>query len=178
MSLSYNALRVVGESARFTVSGCVAATLLTRQDTATLEWVVGAICASAFNKVLKKIIKQSRPEGSLQTGDDGMPSSHACAMCNIATSALADQPWQICLGAGLYVATALTWRRVARYHTTPQLVVGAAVGVATSLAWGNARPLYRLIGDGGDVPILLISLVLVAGAVVIGSFERRKERVE
>ena len=64
--------KAIGESTRFAVSGAVAATLLVRRDAETLTWVAGAILAAVCNKILKRIIKEDRPEA----GDDGgMPSS-------------------------------------------------------------------------------------------------------
>lgn len=175
---AHNALRLVGESARFTVSGAVATTLIVRHDLATLEWVCGAICAAILNKILKRIIKQARPEGSVEVGDDGMPSSHACAMTNIAVSVLDGQAWPAYAAVGTYVTTALTWRYVANYHTLPQLLVGAIVGGGTSVAWRNWQPLTQIFHamriDDTGAPIALISAVLVIGALVVGSLERRQ----
>ena len=76
--------KAVGESTRFAVSGAVAATLLVRRDAETLTWVAGAILAAVCNKILKRIIKEDRPEA----GDDGgMPSSHACSVCHLGVGA-------------------------------------------------------------------------------------------
>lgn len=174
---AHNTLRLVGESARFTVSGAVATTLIVRQDMATLEWVCGAIGAAILNKILKRIIKQARPEGSVDVGDDGMPSSHACAMVNIALSVLDGQAWPAYAAIGTYVTTALTWRYVANYHTLPQLLVGAIVGAVTSVAWRNWQPVTQIFHamriDDKGAPIALITAVLVLGALVVGSLERR-----
>ena len=77
--------KAVGESTRFAVSGAVAATLLVRRDAETLTWVAGAILAAVCNKILKRIIKEDRPEA----GDDGgMPSSpRACSVCHLGVGA-------------------------------------------------------------------------------------------
>ena len=76
--------KAIGESTRFAVSGAVAATLLVRRDAETLTWVAGAILAAVCNKILKRIIKEDRPEA----GDDGgMPSSHACSVCHLGVGA-------------------------------------------------------------------------------------------
>ena len=77
--------KAIGESTRFAVSGAVAATLLVRRDAETLTWVAGAILAAVCNKILKRIIKEDRPEA----GDDGgMPSSPAaCSVCHLGVGA-------------------------------------------------------------------------------------------
>lgn len=174
LQMKTNGLRVVGESARFVVSGAVATTLVVNHDLHTCEWVVGAISAAALNKGLKRLIKQARPEGSVEVADDGMPSSHACAMTNIALSALDGQPWPYYVVAAAYVASSLAYRYVAKYHTIPQLLVGALVGGTTSIAWRHYKPLATFFAalDVSEPPVAFVSFALVAGALVVGSVER------
>jgi len=186
MSIMPNALKLVGESTRFSVASCVAMTLIIRHDTATLRWVVGAVVASAANKGLKKIIKQARP-GSENNDDDGMPSSHACAMANIGTSVLTNvwlapttPPWMpfdrsvvtICLIS--YFVASVTWRVVVRYHTIPQILVGTVFGIITSLAWrygcsasGASAYVSTLLDQSEGSIIFAIATVLITGAAVI-----------
>ena len=126
--------KAIGESTRFAVSGAVAATLLVRRDAETLTWVAGAILAAVCNKILKRIIKEDRPEA----GDDGgMPSSHACSVCHLGVGAALRFPLTNLQLGGLaaYGATSLAWRVTNRYHTAPQVLVGGAFGAATAKAF-------------------------------------------
>mmetsp|Transcript_27607 Transcript_27607/g.89187 ORF Transcript_27607/g.89187 Transcript_27607/m.89187 type:complete len:234 (+) Transcript_27607:119-820(+) len=178
--------RRLGESTRYTVSTAVATALIVRHDAATLRWVVGAVAASAANKGLKKVIKEARP-GSGE--NDGMPSSHACAMANLGTSVVTNTwlhgtPWWCPLSPAAvaaaflgYFLVSVSWRVTARYHTVPQIVVGAAFGCGTSFAW---RWVWDLLGataklDGifatGALPVVAVVGALVAGAVVVLGYD-------
>lgn len=59
-----------------THSGVTMAVLLYRRDGAMLAWLLGCTLAAVVGKVLKLVIWQKRPDGSI-VNDPGMPSSHA-----------------------------------------------------------------------------------------------------
>ena len=177
----------LGESTRYTVSTAVATTLIARHDAATLRWVVGAVAASAANKGLKKIIKQTRPGSG---DDDGMPSSHACAMANLGTSVLTNTwlggtPWWCPLDPGtvtvgflLYFLISASWRVTAKYHTPAQIVVGTAFGSFTSFAWrslwaatGMTSTLDDFFFSKGILPVFAVVAALVAGAIVVLGYD-------
>jgi len=165
--------KAIGESTRFAVSGAVAATLLVRRDAETLTWVAGAILAAVCNKILKRIIKEDRPEA----GDDGgMPSSHACSVCHLGVGAALRFPLTKMQLGGLaaYGATSLAWRVTNRYHTAPQVLVGGAFGGATAVAFrGLSRRLEAEVLPA-RIPLAWILGIYGAGAVVVGSVERAK----
>ena len=165
--------KAVGESTRFAVSGAVAATLLVRRDAETLTWVAGAILAAVCNKILKRIIKEDRPEA----GDNGgMPSSHACSVCHLGVGAALRfplTPLQLG-GLALYGATSLAWRVTNRYHTAPQVLVGGAFGAATAVAFRRLSIPLEAGVLPARIPLAWILGIYGAGAVVVGSVERAK----
>ena len=112
----------VGGSARFAVSGCVAAALVSRRDASTMLWVVGGILNAVLAKVLKRVINQARPEGA-RTLDPGMPSSHAMSLFFLATFVVcaANHAWEVKdllmrLGAS---AVLLAYATTARWDPPP-----------------------------------------------------------
>ena len=165
--------KAIGESTRFAVSGAVAATLLVRRDAETLTWVAGAILAAVCNKILKRIIKEDRPEA----GDDGgMPSSHACSVCHLGVGAALRFPLTKLQIGGLaaYGATSLAWRVTNRYHTAPQVLVGGAFGAATAVAFRSFSKRLEAEVLPARIPLAWILGIYGAGAVVVGSVERAK----
>ena len=165
--------KAIGESTRFAVSGAVAATLLVRRDAETLTWVAGAILAAVCNKILKRIIKEDRPEA----GDDGgMPSSHACSVCHLGVGAALRFPLTKLQIGGLaaYGATSLAWRVTNRYHTAPQVLVGGAFGAATAVAFRSFSKRLEAEVLPARIPLASILGIYGAGAVVVGSVERAK----
>ena len=161
--------KAIGESTRFAVSGAVAATLLVRRDAETLTWVAGAILAAVCNKILKRIIKEDRPEA----GDDGgMPSSHACSVCHLGVgAALRFSPDE-----SSSAASPRTARRPSRGgdepHARPQVLVGGAFGAATAVAFPRAvETVEAEVAPRGSRSR---GFWYLRGVVVVGSVERAK----
>ena len=161
--------KAIGESTRFAVSGAVAATLLARRDAETLTWVAGAILAAVCNKILKRIIKEDRPEA----GDDGGCRRRRCGVTTWGRRG-ARFLLKTANSAAVYGATSLAWRVTNRYHTAPQVLVGGAFGAATAVAFrGLSRRLEAKVLPA-RIPLAWILGIYGAGAVVVGSVERAK----
>ena len=105
--------------------------------------IAGAIASVYFTDVLKKLINQGRPDGSVLT-DPGMPSSHSLVSFFAATG------WTGAITAselvgnealigkiGLFIAasTVAILRVVCGYHTWAQIGVGASVGAILGRLW-------------------------------------------
>ncbi len=69
-------VHIIGSSAKPIVSGTAGLFVLFRDDWTPLYFILAALCNAALSKVMKKALKQPRPEGSPK-GGYGMPSSHA-----------------------------------------------------------------------------------------------------
>lgn len=167
-----------------------------KADSVAVPVFTSACCATAaLSKVLKRVIRQSRPPGAPKLSP-GMPSNHAtslsflsivaCAALDRAgvsssTSASPARPLfggptsyrlaaaQVALmGYGLY-ATAL--RVLCEHHTWPQVIVGYALGSASAvlLLLGNY---YRYEGRraGGRVDELphCVKVALLLASVATG----------
>jgi dolichyldiphosphatase len=120
---------------KYVVVAAQTAAVVTRRDLASPFIVLGSIIAAFGTQVLKQLINQRRPDGSLLT-DPGMPSSHAL-VSSFAAAAWALQLHR--LGAsvwlGLSAATVSSLRVVSGYHTWPQVLVGSGLGAASAACW-------------------------------------------
>lgn len=193
---SLQAFQLLGKSTRWTVASLVAVMLLVRRDAAIVNFTVGAILNAMLGKILKRLIKEARPDGAVLE-DPGMPSSHAMALFYMSAflgSALCQKrgigvlpPWwpldvlpTIALG-GLYVSVASAWRVFSGLHTSAQILVGAGVGGGVGLAWERACAMVcdHQVGaflaryKGGQVPVVYLVGVMVVGALTVGSVERK-----
>lgn len=130
---------------------CVAlATLCAFQrDLRVAVFFVGQLFDAAFNQVLKRIIKQPRPNStanaSLRT-DYGMPSNHSEFVLFFATYValiilfrckFEHKFWKAPLVAGLYfLALVVSYSRLLfTHHTFEQVAVGAVVGFFMANVW-------------------------------------------
>ena len=178
------------------VSGSTFLLLLYRRDAATALFLLGAISNALLSKILKRLINASRPTGA-QLEDPGMPSSHAQSLFFFAAFlASGAQIWsmpssfelspmqtvQLRAAASLAIvalAAMLTLLRVrAGLHTMAQISVGAVIGAANGASWFRTSPaLLEWVASrqlGGNAPV---ALLLVVGALVVGSVERTIARV-
>jgi len=105
--------------------------------------IAGAIASVYFTDVLKKLINQGRPDGSVLT-DPGMPSSHslvsffaAIGWCGaISASELVGNAALIGkIGLVIAASTVAILRVVCGYHTWAQIGVGAGVGAGLGKLW-------------------------------------------
>ena len=105
--------------------------------------IAGAIASVYFTDVLKKLINQGRPDGSILT-DPGMPSSHSlvsffAAIGWVGAISASELVGSVALIAkiGLIVAASAVaiLRVVCGYHTWAQIGVGASVGAFLGQLW-------------------------------------------
>lgn len=99
----------------------------------------------ALNQVLKRSIRQRRPDGA-RMGGNGMPSAHAQFIAFFAAYVAAytlkrmgvhrQLEKQLTVAGAAVLAAVVCYSRVRLgYHSVEQVVVGAAVGAVTGLAW-------------------------------------------
>lgn len=126
--------------------------------------VTGSIAAAFNNKLLKRLINQSRPEAA-RKADPGMPSSHAQSLAFLSTYcvigkghsargvrtrrrtshrpraglqyAIPERPQAVAAGAAVAaLGSFLAWLRVRLgFHTADQVLVGCLVGVTSASLW-------------------------------------------
>ena len=105
--------------------------------------IAGAIASVYFTDMLKKLINQGRPDGSV-LADPGMPSSHSLVSFFAATGWI----WAISaselvgnealigkIGLVIAASTVAILRVVCGYHTWAQIGVGAIVGAVLGRLW-------------------------------------------
>ncbi|KAI0033159.1 phosphatidic acid phosphatase type 2/haloperoxidase [Vararia minispora EC-137] len=139
-----------------TVTGATGAFLLYTRSAGVAWFAMGAVACSLTVKVLKRLIRQDRPDPILRKKKKksyGMPSTHSASMAFFATyiplacaylpihSSLPDAAYIIVLPPFLIIPCAMlvtisrTWLG---HHTWPQVLVGCSYGVAFALLWYNA----------------------------------------
>lgn len=192
----------VGKTASMFVAASFFVVLAYRRDALILTMFIGAISSGVQGKVLKKVLKQERPQGlyedgdgdrpSLKPSDGGMPSSHAMSLGFIFTSLIlgvAPEPYRPALGASavVYSALALRYRVRSQLHTIEQIAVGTVLGVVNGWAWlklavGGADldgsvlvwvQQHVVNADTGLLPYPALAVPAFMGLIVVGSFERR-----
>jgi dolichyldiphosphatase len=190
-SLVNMAVKAVGSSTTFVVAGIFFVVLAWKRDALMVSFFVGSISNGILSKVLKRIINQTRPpeladaDIHLKPGDNGMPSSHAMSLGFISTFVSQQLPWTQ-MPLAIYVVLSLLYRVQVKLHTWQQILVGLVFGCLNGFAW------FRLcVGDNpwgisvmdfvakhfldanGLLPIPMLAIPLVLGAMTVGSFERR-----
>ncbi|GAB5355960.1 hypothetical protein AAMO2058_000249900 [Amorphochlora amoebiformis] len=179
-----NGIRVIGKSTKFIVAGCVGISFLTLRNALVLNMVVGALGNAIFNKGLKRVINEARPDGAKKP-DPGMPSSHACSLAFLSSYCLLAlftylPPWWPSIVPPPVLATvvlaydyiSLLYRYYSGLHTIPQLAVGSLVGVFNAVWWfilcyiKLTPEVDALLGEGG-VPILYALGINAFGAIVL-----------
>ena len=198
--LSHQITTKVGKSASSLVSLSFFILLTYKRDAIILTLWIGAIGNAILSKVIKRILNHERPAElheddnniKLKPSDGGMPSSHAMSLGFIGTSLLFGIiPQQYQVGAGvamsIYTALALQYRIQSKLHTLEQVIVGLVLGIGNALAW-----LKFALGSDGSIGFILsyvqsnfvspetglfsrsaLSIPIVVGILVVGSFERR-----
>lgn len=198
--LSHQITTKVGKSASSLVSLSFFILLAYKRDAIILTLWIGAIGNAILSKVIKRILNHERPAElhdddnniKLKPSDGGMPSSHAMSLGFIGTSILFGIiPQQYQVGAGvvmsIYTALALQYRIQSKLHTLEQVIVGLVLGIGNALTWLK----FGLGSDGsigcalsyvqsnfvspttGLFPCSALSIPIVVGILVVGSFERR-----
>jgi membrane-associated phospholipid phosphatase len=183
-------ISTLGSTTSAVVSVVFFAVLAWKRDAFMVSFFLGSIGNGVLSKVLKKLVNQSRPEAlqsakmKLKPSDGGMPSSHAMSLGFIATFTTISllsvaSVWSLGL-LWMYVAVSLAYRVQVNLHTWQQVVVGLATGSSNGWMWHTAchAPVMEtvatyLLNADGVLPLPLLVLPALIGAVVVGSFERR-----
>ncbi|KAE9344247.1 hypothetical protein PR003_g8563 [Phytophthora rubi] len=116
-----------------------------QRDLDSISMLVGQLISVVFNKVLKKLINQPRPEGAYMTGP-GMPSAHSQFMGFFAAyvviytwkrinSRRRLEQWFTILSVVVISVLTCYSRIHLNYHSADQVLVGAGFGVLTGVAW-------------------------------------------
>ena len=189
-SLATNVLYSIGASTSLLVSVAFFIVLAVQRDALMVSFFMGAITNGALSKVLKKILNQDRPADTVnnaeeQPSDKGMPSSHAMSLGFIGTFTMLTLEWTSIL-VPVYVAISLYYRVQTRLHTVAQVAVGMVFGVTHGFVWKHlvdgSNPFgihitdfvsNNVLNDQGLLPIPLLVVPALAGAVIVGSMERK-----
>ncbi len=173
-------LRVVGSSTRFVVSLSSISYVMTSRTQESLTFLTLAIANAVIGKILKKVIDESRPDGSPVSDDRGMPSSHATSLSFICTAATFLYPVTWLPPALLaYTLASLQYRKLRGLHNYPQLAAGCLLGFTNAVAWYSLTDVAKFIDSvwGFDtVPIPIVTAVGGLGAAVVGWREVVKAR--
>lgn len=181
---------VVGKNTKWIVSLTAAAVLLYRRDALAVSAIAGALGNAVLGKTLKRVLKQKRPDGA-PLADPGMPSSHAmslfflsCYLCAVTvawTPAWPPVQRAAAMAALLsFAASSAVWRVASGLHTMPQILVGALLGGANGVLWFGftashmdlLQGLDQVLAADRSIPAVLCG-ILIAGALVVGSVERK-----
>jgi len=190
----------VGKSASTIVSVSFFLLLAYQRDAIILTLWIGSILNAIASKIAKKVLNHERPAElqdsdkiKLKPSDGGMPSSHAMSLSFIGTSSILGGviPPEYRLVTGLvmiiYAATALRYRVRDHLHTVDQVAVGVVLGLINALAWlkfavGSSDNVGAILSyvqknwvsaETGLFPYSALSIPIVVGILVVGSFERR-----
>lgn len=185
------AVSLIGSTTTFVVSASFFIVLAWKRDALMVSFFIGSIANGILSKVLKKIIQQTRPpelettDMKIKPSDGGMPSSHAMSLGFIGTftglNVPSTQLWLV-----LYSVFSLAYRVQVKLHTWEQVVVGSIVGSLNGYFWfrlctgdnpfgvnvmdGVAK---HLLNEHGLLPVPMLVVPLLLGAVTVGSLERR-----
>uniref|UniRef100_M4BUL3 Dolichyldiphosphatase n=1 Tax=Hyaloperonospora arabidopsidis (strain Emoy2) TaxID=559515 RepID=M4BUL3_HYAAE len=119
--------------------------VVSQRDLDSISMLIGQLASVVFNKVLKKLINQPRPESAFMSGP-GMPSAHSQFMGFFAAYVVI-YTWkrlnsrrrleQLFTISSVIVTSCLTcYSRIhLNYHSVDQVIAGAVVGVLTGVGW-------------------------------------------
>jgi PAP2 superfamily len=194
-SLLSTVVKTIGSTTSIVVAGTFYAVLCYQRDAFMVSFFVGAISNGILSKVLKKLLKQSRPAEldtssmELAPSDNGMPSSHAMSLGFICTFTALSLPVTT-LPLLAYALVSLKYRIETNLHSFEQIAVGAVVGSLNGalwwqlctgalgginiVSWVAASPVID--NQTGLLPWYLLSVPALVGAAVVGSVERRLAR--
>lgn len=181
----------VGATTSIVVSGTFFLALAYQRDALMVSFFIGSIGNAIAGKILKRILNQERPaeletiDMKLKPGDKGMPSSHAMSLGFIGTFTGLTLPWTQ-IPIFLYSIISLAYRIDIRLHTWQQIVVGFVAGTTNGAVWRhlcdgsnpwniNIMDLVSraVLNEEGLLPITLLVVPAIIGAIVVGSVERR-----
>lgn len=185
------AAKAVGASTSMVVSGAFFVVLTWKRDALLVSFFIGSIANGMLSKVLKRIINQTRPpeledaDIHLKPNDKGMPSSHAMSLGFISTFIALNLPWTL-IPLAVYAVVSLAYRVQVKLHTWEQVVVGSVLGSFNGYAWFRLctgdnpwkvnimhTVTTHVLNENGLLPLPMLAVPLLVGAVTIGSVERR-----
>ena len=191
---------VVGKTASTFVSLTFFCILAYQRDAIILSLWIGSILNAILSKVAKKVLNHDRPAElqdsnkiKLKPSDGGMPSSHAMSLSFIGTSIIGgivpvEHRLVAAVAVLIYSTIALRYRVRDHLHTVDQVFVGVMLGTVNGLAWikfglgldssANGPVLsyvqhHCVSGETGLFPYSALTIAIVVGILVVGSFERR-----
>ena len=184
---------VVGKTASTFVSLTFFCILAYQRDAIILSLWIGSILNAILSKVAKKVLNHDRPAElqdsnkiKLKPSDGGMPSSHAMSLSFIGTSIIGgivpvEHRLVAAVAVLIYSTIALRYRVRDHLHTVDQVFVGVMLGTVNALAWlkFGLGPVLSYVqhhcvsGETGLFPYSALTIPIVVGILVVGSFERR-----
>ena len=183
----------IGKSTSAVVAVTFYVVLAIQRDALMVSFFIGAISNGILSKVLKKVLKQARPEEldttqmELRPSDNGMPSSHAMSLGFIGTFTALCLPWTSPFLLG-YVVLSLIYRVERKLHTVPQILVGVSAGSLNGIMWfslchGTLPFLENInvmdwvtaqfLNEQALLPLPGLAVPAILGAAIVGSVERR-----
>jgi membrane-associated phospholipid phosphatase len=183
----------IGKSTSTVVAGTFYVVLAIQRDALMVSFFIGAISNGILSKILKKLLKQARPEElnttqmELKPSDNGMPSSHAMSLGFIGTFTALALPWTSLFLLG-YVVLSLIYRVESNLHTLPQILVGVSAGSLNGYLWfllshgtlpfleninGMDWVTAHFLNEQGVLPLWGLAVPAILGAAIVGSLERR-----
>ncbi|KAI8090240.1 phosphatidic acid phosphatase type 2/haloperoxidase [Gilbertella persicaria] len=130
---------------------CTFFTLLYLQSIHVVYFIICAILTTLIAKVLKKIIKQPRPQQTKKKTSYGMPSSHSAAISFFTTylqcvvMAIPGTKAKLFMLAFHCFSLAVIWSRVSLgHHTRAQVIAGTFLGIVCAsisfMLWQHYLP--------------------------------------
>jgi len=126
-----NFLSMVGKSTSSLVSLVFFAVLAYKRNATMISFFLGSIANAIAAKLLKRIIRQERPNKN-KKDDKGMPSSHSMSLGFIGTFAYLgwgrNNHLLVAPAALAYITMSLYYRVQSKLHTKEQVYVGVVFG--------------------------------------------------
>jgi membrane-associated phospholipid phosphatase len=179
---------LIGSTTSAAVSLTFFGFLAWQRDALMVTFFIGSIGNGILSKLLKRIINQTRPAELASRAliqrkptDNGMPSSHAMSLGFIATFTSLCAPWAA-TPLALYTLISLYYRIQVNLHTWQQVIVGLSVGSMNGYLWHRWCHTTALLdwvretcldAHSGLLPVPMLIVPIVLGAVTVGSLERR-----
>ncbi|KAA1468253.1 hypothetical protein DENSPDRAFT_794049 [Dentipellis sp. KUC8613] len=158
----------------FTVTALTAASLLYTRSAGIAYFCAGGVACSVTVKLLKRVLRQPRPEGRSQKRTYGMPSTHAATISYYGMYiplACLYLPSHASLPAhpsfrAFVTLVAVPWASliaVSRiwlgHHTWPQVLVGCSYGCLFALGW-FALWVYGGLNEYGNIAESYVSAII------------------
>ncbi|KAF5188769.1 lipid phosphate phosphatase epsilon 2, chloroplastic-like [Thalictrum thalictroides] len=167
--LSNGLEHTINNMSKWLVAALYGVLILWKHDAEALWVAMGCVINSLLSVILKKILNQERPVGTLKS-DPGMPSSHAQSIFFgvffAILSMVKHQGLNLVTLVGVVLVMAsgsyLSWLRVSqKLHTVNQVLVGGIVGSVFSVLWFQAWYTFVL---HAFIAYLWVRIIVVLGS--------------